>query len=441
MFIRLPFLLRLIHRCLLVALALLVILPSMGVAEQLISNHAAARLGLKRAWFTQVRVDPARHKVVHWVLDKDEIIALTSAGTIQAINAETGKIQWTTEVGLGHAPAAGVAVNSKYVALVGAGRIFILDRTDGHHLWSREIGGVSSAAPALSKKYAYVVLVSGRVEGYRLDDEKALVWQYQSYGRIFQNPTATGKVVSWPTDHGFLYVGSAETPGVKYRVETQDEIVAQPTERDPYLYVGSLDGYLYCFHEMTGSEQWRYATGFAITSQPAVVDDKVYVASVNSSLHAVDALTGRGLWHVQGTKQFVAVGKRQTYSMNRYGQLLVMNSESGGVVGKISTGATNHALVNDQSDRIFIVNDHGLIQCLHEIGADEPTWHRGAGDVSNLATEGEEAPEDTAGDAEPTEDENVDDGDDESPFENAEDEDDDEGFGGFDDDDNSDPFE
>jgi hypothetical protein len=35
-----------------------------------------------------------------------------------------------------------------------------------------------------------------------------------------------------------------------------------------------------------------------------------------------------------------------------------------------------HTLVNDQSDRIFLVNDRGLVQCLREIGAVEPTLYR-----------------------------------------------------------------
>ena len=384
MLVNLP--LRLI-RCWLVAMAFMLVLPSMGLADHLVSNHAAARLGLERAWFAQVRVDSARHKIAHWVLDKDQVIALTSSGTIQAIDAETGKTLWTTELGVGHAPSAGVAVNSKYVALLGAGRLYIMDRSDGHHLWSREIGGASSAAPALSKTYAYVALINGRVEGYRLDDSKANVWQYQSDGRTFQSPTATGKVVSWSSDRGLLYVGEADTPNVLFRVETHDEIVAPPAERAPYLYVGSLDGYLYCFHELTGSELWRYATGFAITSQPAIVGDKVFVASEGPSIHAVHALTGRLLWHVEGAKQFVATGNRNTYSMDRYGRLLVMDSKLGGVIGRLATGEMNSALVNDQSDRIFVVNDHGLIQCLREIGAEEPTWHRVSENSEQVATE------------------------------------------------------
>ena len=380
---------------LLLLVALLLIAPllmaSTSFAQMLVANPAAARLGLKRSWFAQVRVDPSHDKVVHWLLDHGQIYALTSAGAVQALDAETGETLWVTELGVGHAPAAGIAVNSKHIALLGAARLYLMDRLDGHHLWSRAIGGGASAAPALSENYAYVTLMSGRVEGYRLDDPSAYVWQYQSAGRTFESPTTTGRVVSWPSDSGKLYVGEAESPLVLFRVETNDEIVAAPAELAPYLYVGSLDGYLYCYHELNGAEQWRYATGFAITSQPAIVGDKAYVASEGPSLHAVESTTGQPLWIVDGAAQFAALGAQHTYGMDRYGTLVVVDNESGNIAGRLATSIGNFAIVNDKSDRIYLVNDRGLVQCLHELGADEPTWHREADRVEATEPSADEA--------------------------------------------------
>ncbi len=369
------------------AAAVLMAMPLNGFAQSLVENQAAARLGLERAWFAQVRVDPMRHKVVQWLLDKDQLFAMTSAGTIQAIDTKTGETLWTTEGEVGDVSAVGIAVNSKYVAMVSAARLYLIDRADGHHLWSRRTSGAISAAPAMSKDHAFVVLLNGLVEGYRLDDPAAFVWQYQSHGRTFQSPIITGKILSWPAGRGSLYVALTDSPRVLFHVETNDEIVVAPAEQAPYLYVGSLDGYLYCFHELTGSERWRYATGFAITSPPAVVGEKVFVASEGPSLHAVDTLTGQPLWRVEGASQFVASGKHHTYGMDRYGALLVLANESGRITGRLATGEGSSALVNDQSDRIFLTSDRGLVQCLHEIGATEPTWHRAAIEANESASE------------------------------------------------------
>ncbi len=367
---------RAIHFLLCSAMALLVVTPSTVFSQRLVSNQIAARQGLERAWFTQIRVDSSVNRVEQWLLDQDMLLALTSAGVIQTISTETGKTLWTTEIGNGRAAAVGMAANSKYVAVIVSGRLYIMNRDGGHHLWSRQIGGAASAAPALSGSHAYVALVDGRVEGYQLDDPSAIVWQYQSDGRIFQSPTVLGDIVSWTSDRRLLYVGQADRPRILFRVQTNEEVMAVPAEQDSHLFVGTLDGYLYSFHKSSGSEQWRYATGFAITSKLTAVGEKVYAATEGPTLHAVHALTGQPVWRAEGVKQFVASSAKHTYGIDRFGTLLVLDSQSGSVAGRLATAAGTSALTNSQSDRIFLVNDRGLAQCLHEVGATEPTWHR-----------------------------------------------------------------
>ena len=382
----------LVANIVLLAFALLMAGTSSSYAQHLVANPKAARLGLHRAWFAQVRVDPTQQKVLQWVLDNDRLFALASDGTVQAIHTETGEILWTTE-GAGQPHAIGIAANSKYVAMLGASRLYLLDRTDGQILWTRQIGGPTCAAPALSETHAFVALINGRIEGYPLDKPTTYAWQYQSHGHTFECPTVTGKILSWPSDRGVLYVAQTDGPRVKFRVAANDEIVVPPAEQAPYLYVGSLDGYFYCFHETSGSERWRYATGFAITSPPAVIGNKAFVASEDATLHAVDATTGKLLWQADGVTKFVALGKHHTYGMDRYGALMVLDNETGVLAGRLSIAAGSSALVNDKSDRIFLINDHGLVQCLHEVDAHAPTWHRAA---KTKPTEAEQAPEGSA---------------------------------------------
>ena len=59
-------------------------------AGEIISREDAARLGLHRAWITQVELDPARSRVANIEIQDGQLFALTDAGTVQAIDAETG---------------------------------------------------------------------------------------------------------------------------------------------------------------------------------------------------------------------------------------------------------------------------------------------------------------------------------------------------------------
>ncbi len=359
--------------------------PTPSSAGRLVTFEEAGRHGLERAWFAQVTVDLTRGRVSQWTLHEDQLFALSTSGTLQALNAETGETLWTVRVGTPNGAFAGPSINQKYVALTSGTRLYIIDRKDGHVLWTRLLGSASAKAPALSESYAFVGLMNGQVEGYSLEDLAEPVWRHQSVGRIFHSPSVAGSVVCWPTDRGYLYVAQSDRPRVLYRVETNDEIVAPPAELGPYLYVTSRDGYLYCLHELSGAELWRISTGYPILKKPAVIGDTVYVASDQPALHALNSATGQPLWTVAGTTQFVAEGARHVFGMQRYGTLLILDKESGGVVGRLETGEGVTALVNDQSDRIFLVDDRGLVQCLRERDAREPTYYR------QEAAEGEDA--------------------------------------------------
>jgi hypothetical protein len=54
---------------------------------------------------------------------------------------------------------------------------------------------------------------------------------------------------------------------------------------------------------------------------------------------------------------------------------VIVDRETGKFVGQLP-GLNHKAVFNEQSDRVFLVNDKGLVQALHEIGAVEPTMYR-----------------------------------------------------------------
>jgi outer membrane protein assembly factor BamB len=359
---------------------------------QLITQRNAARVGLERAWYAQVPVDASRSRITNWLIYYDRLYCVSDSGLVTALNAETGAALWTKRIGRPDFPALGPGASELHVGVVSGSRLFLLDRNDGHIVWSRQLGGAPSSGPALTRDFAFIALVTGRIEGYRLSDPAAQPWYYQSIGRTYVRPTTTGRIVSWPTAAGNLYVSRADNPGVLFRLETGDDIVTSPAEKAPYLYIASLDGYLYALHEITGEEQWRYSTGYPVVSSPAIVGDHAYVASLEPTLHAIEAATGKGLWRVPGLSHFAAQGKDRVYASDKFGNLFVLDATTGQPLGGLDAGEDLTTLVNDQSDRIFLVNDRGLVQCLREIGAKEPTMYRAPEPTDETPAEGAETP-------------------------------------------------
>ena len=140
--------------------------------------------------------------------------------------------------------------------------------------------------------------------------------------------------------------------------------------------------------EQTGTIRWRYVTGFPTDRAPAVVGDRVYVASERPELHCLDAATGIQQWEADGISQFAAASKSHIYGIDQYGAITEADAKTGAVTGRLQTGEMMTALVNDKTDRLYLITGHGLVQCLHEIGAKQPL-HYGEEAAAGIGRESE----------------------------------------------------
>ena len=340
--------------------------------ERLLSREEARRLGLERAWFAQVQLDRSRHRVERAILTGDRLTVLTTAGVVQEVNALTGETVWTAPVGNANYPSLGPAANDKFVALINGSTLYVLRRQDGKPLLDRQVGGGPGAAPAVAAEYVFVPLISGRVEGYPLnqgDDKTHTPWYYQSHGRAMVSPLATPESIVWSTDQGNMYVGASLGPSVRFRLETPSDIVASPAYHNPLVYVATMHGDVFAVHEVNGERTWKYSTGYPIVRAPAAVGDRVYVTTEEPALHCVDAKTGDGLWVSPNVTQFAAASGKRVYGIDELGALVVLDAKTGALLDRMPTDGTANALVNDQTDRLYLMSDDGLLQCLHEIGA------------------------------------------------------------------------
>jgi outer membrane protein assembly factor BamB len=346
--------------------------------ERLMSRDEARSLGLERAWFAQVRLDRARSQVQRAILVGDRLTVLTSVGLVHEFNAVTGETIWTAPVGNENFPSLGPAADDKYVAVVNGSTLFVLRREDGRPVLDRRVGGGPGAAPAVAAEYVFVPLINGRMEGYPLNqgtDKTHTPWYYQSYGRAMVAPLATPMCIIWSTEKGHLYVGRSLNPAVRFRLETRSDIVAPPAYRDPLVYVGSTAGDLFGLHEMKGTREWKFATGYPIIRAPAAVGDRVYVTTEEPAMHCVDAKTGQGIWETPAITQFAAASSKRVYGIDDLRALVVVDANTGALLDRMPTDGSANALVNDHTDRLYLISEDGLLQCLHEIGVKEPLYH------------------------------------------------------------------
>ncbi|TWT37308.1 Serine/threonine-protein kinase AfsK [Posidoniimonas corsicana] len=355
--------------------AALVATTGVAAAGDLVTNSQARRHGLTRQWFSQARVDPARSRIESAVLEGDRLFVLTSAGALQSFDANTGEVMWTAVVGNPGYPSMGPVASPTHIAVVNGGEVYVLDRTTGEVVLRRSTSSGIAAAPAISSGYVYVPQFSGRVDAFPITEKAVMPWHFTSAGRIFEDAVSSPKSIVWSTDRGYLYVADPDAGSVRFRFESTQPIVAPATTYQGSIYAASLDGYVYSLNEQNGAQAWRYACGSPVTESPVAVDDSVMVVSDEPALHCLDAKTGEVRWVARGVDRFVSASPERVYALDRIGNMVVLDRAHGTVRSRAPIAGEYHAVLNEQTDRLYIFTDNGLLQCLHEVGLEEPKLH------------------------------------------------------------------
>ena len=344
-------------------------------AGEIISREDAARLGLHRAWITQVELDPARSRVANIEIQDGQLFALTDAGTVQAIDAETGATAWAAQFGNPNYPSLGPAANSENVAFVNGSQLFLIERATGRKIWQRQTDGAPAAGPQMSDDRVYVPLVQGTIESFEIDNPQRSSWHYHSEGQPLSPPIVTDNVVCWTTDRGYLYGGELASPAVNFRLKTRDAIVSSPVYRPPNYYCASLDGEVYAVDGRSGKLAWRTPTGHAIEQSPVVINDRVYVCPNHAGLLCLSVETGEKLWSARGVSRFVAASPQRIYASDRLNRIHVLDGKTGHSIGILPTATLPVQITNHNTDRIYLGTTKGLLQCLHEIDLTEPVHY------------------------------------------------------------------
>jgi outer membrane protein assembly factor BamB len=344
--------------------------PTVG----LISQIEARRHGLQRAWLTQVSLDPARDRVANVMLDGPHLIVQTDKSLIQVLDAQTGGKIWTAQVGKRDYPASPAAANENLIAVVNGSTLYLLDRATGKTLRQERLRGVPSGHVALGKAWVYVPSLNGQVAVYGLEDPKAS-WNCYSHGFIDMPPLKAESALVWGTSKGHVYFASPSDGSINFRLQTNGPVAAPMGYWPPLVLAASRDGYLYAVHERSGETMWRFSLGTAVNEAPAVINASVYVVAEAGGMHCLAVEDGSTRWFSPKAMRLLAVSQQYVYAVDRFGNTLVLDVNTGGHLDTLETWQLPIKYTNLQNDRLYLGNPTGLLMCLHELALKEPIQH------------------------------------------------------------------
>lgn len=207
---------------------------------------------------------------------------------------------------------------------------------------------------------------------------------------LLADPGAAGRPARiWLTTEGTSVASVNRANGhEQVRDQLQAEVVAPmagPVASDGTQigYVALADGNVLAIDLLGGTHDhvrlmWRSAVGGRLNHKPVMAGDSVYVSGERAGLARVNAATGEIAWKSDPiADRFLAANDEFVYVMDRAGDLLVYDrvnatdptTRRSVPLAKLDLQGFSLGVANEQTDRILVTADSGLLLCLRDASA------------------------------------------------------------------------
>jgi len=304
------------------------------------------------------------------------LYAATSLGAVHAIDAETGKTKWVTALGNLNYPMSEVAANDNYVVYMNGSSVFVLDSLDGKLIWTHRSAGVAAAGPAVTDTHLFLPTVVGSMEVRLLASTLETAWHYRAGGKTRVPPVGSSDSVAWTTDRGQLIVAAADPRAIRFRLEAKQPFYASPAFAGVSRVVAAtVDGFVHCMDRTSGGVLWKTAVGDRCFAAPYCVGDSVLILTEGHDLVCLNLQNGLEQWRTIGIRLVLASSAEKLYCAGDIGRMLILDSKNGARISTVETEEFDLQVVNSLTDRIYLGNRGGTLQCLREIGNRWPIVH------------------------------------------------------------------
>jgi outer membrane protein assembly factor BamB len=354
-----------------------------------------ARLQLERQWWAVVPLVETERLLKISVAGKSNandralLFAQTSYAMVHTLDAETGQLLWSTQLGERTGFARGAAANSFGVYLTNGSVFFALDKGTGRLVWKRMLDTRPTSSPACDEERAMVGLTSGKIYAYTLKqrDEKGNAtilaqpveaWNWQAGGPMVTRPLPADRIVAFASTDGKAYTVMADERTPLFRFSTGGRIGAGLAGYGiRCLLVPSADNNLYAVDIFTSLGLWTFASGAPIEQEPIVADQDVYIANTAGNLSCLDPVTGVPRWtrSTQGG-QVVSISASKLYLRSFNLDLFIVDRKTGRVLvdpgesllrAGLNLREFDLNIVNRFDDRLYFATPSGMIVAIREV--------------------------------------------------------------------------
>ena len=308
------------------------------------------------------------------------LYTIGSNGMLECRNAETGEPVWMSLVGRASLPFSELGVDEKFVTVVNGGNLIQIDASNGQTIREVRTEGAPAFGALNSGDFAVVPLIGGGVEGYSLYDPDRIPFRERVSGTTLAMPTKApnSSKTAWGTSKGYVYVMELQgEPSVQFRLDTDGivsgRIAAASNNR---FFFGSESGQVYGIHATrTGKVLWSQPFAEPFYNRPLVFEAQVLIRSTYGNLFSLSVENGLQTWNgsVPNIGHLLGVLADRIYATTMSGGLVVLDLKTGQKLATFNNIRPEHFIVNNLTDRLYLVSNGGDVQCIKTEASNLPT--------------------------------------------------------------------
>jgi outer membrane protein assembly factor BamB len=262
-------------------------------------------LKLKRLWSTKVGGDAEFLLVgLRPAGDGNLIYAASQDGKVVAIDPDSGKQRWKTDLEIDL--SAGPGVNEGVVAVASRdGYVIVLDAKTGTEQWRVSVDGETLAHPLILGDSVVVQTIDNRLLALDRFDGR-LLWQLEQTMPVLtmrgaSSPMSVGSFVIAGFDNGRLIAVNVDTGDIEW-----DSMLALPTGRSDLDRLSVIDGAI------------------------AVVGQDIYAAGYQGRVASIAAESGQVLWSREISSHVgMAADWNSVYTTREDGEVIALTRMNG----------------------------------------------------------------------------------------------------------------
>ncbi len=214
-------------------------------------------------------------------------------GEVIALSVGWGQVRWRRRIG--PSESSPLLVGNRLYVGDWLGKVYALDASTGRIEWTFQTGGAVKGGLAQSGGRVFVGSYDGHVYALSATSGR-LIWRASGPGTFYSTPAvAYGRVYIGSTGWN-VYSFGADTGALRWSYRTGGYVYGSPAVWHGRVYVGSYDHTFYAFDAATGAVVWRFHANGPISGSGTVINGIVYFATLTGRTYGLDATTGRLLW-------------------------------------------------------------------------------------------------------------------------------------------------